>query len=81
MASERVSAFQLYFMDNIDNFSTAEEAYMTLEEEWKTLPKRIIYFYMKKEMEVNNTNLYASHINHMDHISRMRYLAFFNYLQ
>jgi len=81
MASERVSAFQLYFMDNIDTFSTAEEAYIKSEEEWKNLNKSIIYYYMKKEMKVNNTNLYASDINRMDHISRMRYLTFFNYLQ
>ena len=73
MASESVSAFQLYFMDNIENFSTEEEAYIKLEEEWKSLSKNIVYYYMKKEMEVNRKNLYDSHINHLQ---KYRYLEF-----
>ena len=72
MASENVSAFQLYFMDNIENFSTTQEAYIKLEEEWKSLSKNIVYYYMKKEMEVNRKNLYASYI----HIQKSRYIEF-----
>ena len=58
MASELVSAYQLYFMDNVQDFSTVEEACIKLEEEWKIMHKSIINFYTNKEMRVNHLYLY-----------------------
>ena len=73
MACERVTAFQLYFMDNIESFNTVDEAYKTTEKEWKKLPKDVIYYYVNKEICLNS--MYEPRHNFQNN---MKY--FFNYL-
>ena len=67
MASEKVSAFNLYLLDVFDLVKTpsmsVDEAYNIIEEEWKSLSRDIIFYYISKEreLELNHIN------NHMNH--------------
>lgn len=70
MASEKVSAFNLYLLDVFDLVKTpnmsSEEAYNIIEEEWKGLSRDIVFYYISKERELEIKN-------HMNHISQMSY--------
>ena len=73
MASEKVSAFNLYLLDVFDLVKTptmsSEEAYNIIEEEWKGLSRDIVFYYISKERELEIKN----HMNHISHISQMSY--------
>lgn len=75
MASETVSAFQLYFMDNIDCFkkssNSINEAYDNAKKEWEQLPKDVATFYIKKEINLNQVHNFVPR--------RLRFIShFFN---
>ncbi len=79
MASENVTAFQLYFMDNINDFktrsNTINDAYDNAKKEWDKLPKDITSFYIKKEMSLNKDPLNTFHFPH----HRLQFIShFFN---
>lgn len=74
MASEKVSAFNLYFFDVFDLVKTpdmsSEDAYNIIEEEWKGLSRDIVFYYISKERELEIKNhMSINHNNHMSHNS------------
>lgn len=55
MASDKVSAFNLYLLDVFDSVKTphisVDDAYNIIEEEWKGLSRDIVFYYISKERE------------------------------
>lgn len=82
MASEKVSAFNLYLLDVFDLVKTpnisSEEAYNIIEEEWKGLNRDIVFYYISKEREieskrlVNNNNYSQRNIHELHHLMYLR---------
>lgn len=93
MASDNVSAFNLYFLDVFDFVKTpdmsSDEAYNIIEEEWKSLSKDIIFYYLSKEKElkinklkencIRDNSIYSQeNIKNIHELHRLMYLKNMN---